>query len=80
MIQLDDKDVYQSFLNRNDNFYNWPPDKDHSWQPIEDIICVMPTLDVVNRGQLTFPANSLEEARNLALNMPEIKTVYLKYK
>ena len=75
MLQLDDKDVCLSFLNRNYKLYNWPSDKDHSWQSIEDIICAMTTPDVVNnRGQLTFPANSLKEARNLALNLP----VYLK--
>ena len=79
MLQINNKDVSPSFLNRSGNLYDWPSDEDHSWQPIDDSIYTIPTPDVVNnRGQLTFPANSLEEARNLALNMTEITINYLK--
>ena len=58
---------------------DWPTTMDVSWQPKEDIICVMSNPSVVNNQvQLAFSELHLNKAVSKASELDNVKTVTLK--
>ena len=79
VLELDGNEVFMRYLRRQGNIYSWPLVNDESWQPTNDILCVVPYPDLANnRGQLQFADETLETVKSKALSTPGIQTVYLK--
>ena len=79
--EIDEADVGLRYMTHAGNKYTWPNKTKYPWQPIKDVLVVIPDPHLLNNSeQFMFENCSLQDGRLKALSMPGVKYTNFKYK